>query len=85
MDKSLPQALHIMWPASSRLHSGVIVVAQFWHAGIALVEAAAAAAALDAASAPFVPSLDAAFAWANANLAVFDTRLLNAGQPLQPC
>ena len=46
---------------------------------------AAAAAALDAASAPFVPSLDAAFAWANANLAVLDTRLLNAGQPLQPC
>lgn len=29
---NLPQALQIVWPCSSRLHSGVIVVPQFWHA-----------------------------------------------------
>lgn len=28
---------------------------------------------------------EAAFAWARANFAVFETRLLNAGHPLQPC
>lgn len=29
---NLPHALQILWPCSSRLHSGVIVVPQLWHA-----------------------------------------------------
>lgn len=72
-----------MCPASSRLQSGVIVVPQFWQAGIALVDAEAEVE--EAASLPPRFSPGAALAWASANLAVFDTRLLNAGQPLQPC
>ena len=73
----------MMCPASSRLQSGVIVVPQFWQAGIALVDAEAPEE--EAASFPLPFSPGAAFACANANLAVFDTRLLNAGQPPQPC
>jgi hypothetical protein len=62
-----------------------MVVPQFWHAGIALVEA-------DPEQEPVVPLLFApslgfgdAFACCRANLAVFETRLLKAGHPLQPC
>ena len=81
----VPHALQMIWPASSLLQRGVMVVPQFWHAGIALVED-------DPEHGPgvlfsFVPSVGfgVAFACCNANLAVFDTRLLNAGHPLQPC
>lgn len=50
---------------------------------MALVDAEAAVD--EAVSFPLALSAEAAFAWANANLAVLDTRLLKAGQPLQPC
>jgi Na+-translocating ferredoxin:NAD+ oxidoreductase RNF subunit RnfB len=64
-----------------------MVVPQFWQAGIALVELAPSVE-LVAALLPFAISLDCGFeaecACARANFAVFETRLLNAGHPLQP-
>jgi hypothetical protein len=81
----VPQALQMIWPASSLRQSGVIVVPQFWQAGIALVEA-------DPEQEPVAPfsfkpsvDFDVAFACCKANLAVLETRLLKAGQPLHPC
>ena len=32
----IPQALQMVWPLSSRRQRGVMVVPQFWHAGITL-------------------------------------------------
>lgn len=65
------------------------VVPQFWQAGIALVDGelplTAPAVPLLAFASSEVLAFGAAFACARANLAVFDTRLLNAGHPLQPC
>lgn len=76
----------MMRPASSLLQSGVIVVPQFWQAGMALVEAVPD----DTLAVVLLLSVvslneEVAFAWARANFAVLETRLLNAGQPLQPC
>jgi hypothetical protein len=61
------------------------VVPQFWQAGIALVDVDPVGSP-GVALLPFTLSVfEAAFACAKANFAVFETRLLNAGHPLQPC
>ena len=60
-----------------------MVVPQFWHAGITLVPPVVEDWA--ALSPPVSDAPEQELAWARANWAVLETRLLKAGQPLQPC
>lgn len=88
--KHSPQALQIVCPLSSLRHNGVIVVPQFWHAimtvaswlfsvcmaftSIGVGSSAACSAKLKQ---PFCLCM-------TLTCVLLDTRLLNAGHPLQP-
>ena len=92
--RNLPQALQIVWPSSSRLQRGVIVVPQFWHAMTTVVfwfwvwrcRAPMSMGAVGSSAAPSCADL-AAEGVPHLNmlrLALLDMRLLYAGQPLHP-
>lgn len=84
----IPQALQIVWPCSSLRQSGVIVVAQFWHATTTVVLGVCWSALISIGSGAF--GLSPGWhdircpAGAMEMFADFETRLLNAGQPPQP-
>ena len=92
-DLYLPHALQMVCPASSLLQSGVMVVPQFWHAITTVVFwfwMCNAPMSIGAARSSAVPSGcglavdDPLWHFSTFRLAVFEMRLLYAGQPLHP-
>lgn len=86
---SLPQALQIVWPASSLRQRGVIVVPQFWHAMTTVVfwpwRFKAPTSIGVGASGPLLEAaLEEPWHFNMLKLADLETRLLYAGQPPHP-
>lgn len=84
---NVPQALQIVWPLSSLLHSGVTVVPQFWQVGIAAdcAPVIVPGVVLLATATAFLGDVCSAACEADmASCWVLEIRLLYAGQPLQP-
>ena len=97
--RNLPQALQIVWPLSSLLQRGVTVVPQFWHAMTTVVSSTWLWACEDVRSVawssatmeddgPSEGLFDVRqlpdFCPFTLRFALFDRRLLKAGQPWQP-